>query len=449
MACIIFRVSRFYQVLRAIEERMRGLARIKLFYGWYIVVAGLVLAAYTGSIFAYGWTAFVNPIVATFGWSMAQLSLASSLRSIETGVFNPIWGVAVDRLSPRKLMLFGVISTTLGIFCLSQTRNLAMYYGGFLIMGLGSSLVTGILPQTVIARWFRRDIGKANGLFYMGVAIGGVLVPVVVKIIDKLSWQTTLLLTAIGFLVLGIPLSFVIRSRPEDYGLLPDGKAPDAAMGSRHVQLYDFGTTVKEALKMRAFWHLCVVALFQNATVSTIMLYTMPYLTSLGMDRSTASTVVMLYLLVSLFTRIPMGMLSDIFRKSYVIALSVGMMGVGLFLFWLIDGTSPLWVILLFAIVYGFGVSGMMPLWAPVLSEYFGTKNFGTIFGVTSIFIALASVASPPLAGWIYDTYHDYKVWWLVLVAFGILALIAILTIPRVQKRTEPVTTQVVPGRVN
>ncbi len=203
----------------------------KLFYGWYIVIAGLLLAAYNGAIFNYGWTAFVNPIVATFGWSMAQLSLASSLRSLETGVFNPIWGIAADRWSPRKLMLLGVMGTALGIFCLSQTRNLAMYYGGFLIVGLASSLVVGVVPITVISRWFKRDIGKANGLFYMGVGIGGVLIPVLVKIIDKLSWQTTLLYAAIGFLVLGIPLSLVFRSRPEYYGLLPDGKAADTAKG--------------------------------------------------------------------------------------------------------------------------------------------------------------------------------------------------------------------------
>ncbi len=419
--------------------------KFKLFYGWYIVAAGLLLAAYNASIFAYGWTAFVNPIAATFGWSMTQMSLASSLRGIETGVFNPIWGIAVDRWSPRKLMLFGVICSTLGIFCLSQTRNLAMYYGGFLIMGLGSSLVTGILPQTVIARWFRKGIGKANGVFAMGLGIGGVAVPLVVKIIDKLSWQTTLLYAAMGFLVLGIPLSFVTRSRPEDYGLLPDGKTTDVARRSRLISSSDFGTSVKEAVKMRAFWHLCVVSLFQYGATGTVQLYAMPYLTSLGMSRSTASTVVMLYTLVSLFTRMPMGMLSDIFRKSYMMAVSVALQGAGLFVFWLIGSTSPFWLILLFAIVYGVGLSGILALRVPVLQEYFGIKNFGSIFGLTSIFITVATVLFQPSAGWVYDTYHDYKVWWLAMVAFGVLALIAILTMPAAKKRTEPVTGQAVP----
>ncbi len=170
----------------------------KLFYGWYIVIAGLVLNTYNGLIFGYGWSAFVNPVAATFGWGMAQLSLATSLRSLETGVFNPVWGPIIDRWHPRKLMLFGLIFAALGTLCLSQTRNLLMFYGGFLILGLGSSLVTGILPVTVMARWFSKGIGKANGLFFIGAAISGVAAPLVVAAIDKLTWQTTLLYACAG-----------------------------------------------------------------------------------------------------------------------------------------------------------------------------------------------------------------------------------------------------------
>lgn len=417
-----------------------SLHEFNLFYGWYIVVAGFILAAFNAAIFAYGWSAFVNPLVTTFGWSMAQISLASSLRSMETGVFNPVWGIVVDRVSPRKLMLLGVVSTTAGMFCLSQTRNLPMFYGGFIILGLGSSLVSGILPQTIIARWFRKDIGKANGLFYMGAGLGGVSVPLIVALIDKFDWQKTLLYCAIAFTAVGIPLSFVIRSRPQNYGLLPDGRKPVLEDTKRGLS-DEYGTSVKEALKTQAFWHIAVVTLFQNATMSTVMLYAIPYLTASGIARSMASSIISLYTLVSLFGRMLLGTLSDYFRKSYVVAASVALQGIGLFLFWQVDGASPFWLILTFVIIYGIGLSGVMALRAPLLFEYFGTKNFGAIFGLTSIFITIGQMVSQPVAGWIYDTRHDYGVWWISLMIFAALALVSILTMPAAKKRVVEVPT--------
>ncbi|MDD5039095.1 MAG: MFS transporter, partial [Dehalococcoidales bacterium] len=409
--------------------------KIKLFYGWYIVAAGLVLAAYNSALFLYGWSAFVNPIIATFGWSMAQIALASSLRGAEAGVFNPIWGVASDRYSPKKLMRFGTIGTALGILFLSQTKNLFMYYAGFLIMGLGSSLVTSILPQTVIARWFRKDFGKASGLYAMGVGLGGVSVPLVVIVVDKLGWQTTLLYSAIIFLIVGLSLSFVFRSRPEDYGMFPDGKAPVAVSDSERGQSRDFGTSVREAIKTRAFWHIALVTFFQFTSNSVIMLHAIPYLTSMGITRTNAGAIVSLYTTLSLFMRIPMGMLSDVFKKSYVIAISLSLQITGIFIFWLISGSSPFWLRLLFGIAYGFGISGILPLRPPILREYFGTKNFGTIFALSSIFQTLATVISQPLVGWVYDTYHDYRISFLVIIALGVAALIAILTIPAAAPR--------------
>ena len=159
--------------------------KIKIFYGWYIVLSGAFLSFYFASIVGYGWTAFVTPIISTFGWSMAQVSLASSLRSLQIGVFSPLWGPVVDRYSPRWLMRLGVVCASVGLFCLSRMQTLIMYYIGFLLVGVGSSLVTGMLPLVVISRWFRKDIGKANGLFFMGVGFGGVVTPLVVTAIDR------------------------------------------------------------------------------------------------------------------------------------------------------------------------------------------------------------------------------------------------------------------------
>lgn len=415
--------------------------KIRLFYGWYIAIAAMVMAALYSAIVGYGWSAFVGPITATFGWGMTQIALASSLRSIETGVFNPVWGIVVDRFPARRLMLIGVICTSLALYSLSQMQNMLMFYSSFFIVGVGSSLVTGMLPLAVIARWFKKDIGKASGLFYMGNGIGGVAVSLVVFLIDKLGWQTTLLFGAIVFMALGIPLSFLFRNRPQDYGLPPDGKVSDHTMESTSLMSPDFGTSVWEALRMRFFWHFAFVTVFQNAAVGTVILYAIPYLTSVGMDRRTAGVVVSVFTFVSLFGRIPLGMLSDVFRKSYVVSLSIALQGTGIFLFWLTGlyvGNSPVWLMLLFAIAYGLGVGGVPTLRAPILKEYFGVKNFASIFGLTSIFMSIGMVGAPPLAGWIYDTYHDYRIWWVALASFGLLALIAMLTAPRPPRIVEP-----------
>src|SRR5512143_3789804 len=118
------------------------LMRLRLFYGWYIVFASLLVAAYFSAIFTYGWTAFIDPIRLSLGWSMTTISLASTLRGVESGIFNTMWGRAVDRLSPTRLMSFGVITTGVGILIVSLSKNpllnsVATYYLGFFVMGLG------------------------------------------------------------------------------------------------------------------------------------------------------------------------------------------------------------------------------------------------------------------------------------------------------------------------
>jgi MFS family permease len=235
-----------------------SLNKSRLFYGWYIVLAGLLLTTYYSAVFTYGWTSFVTPILATFGWSVTQLSLASTLRGIESGVFNPLWGAAIDKWPLRRLMVIGVVFSALGIFVISQASNLWMYYAGFLVMGIAASSATSMIPNTAISRWFRKDVGKANGLFYVGMGLGGVLIPLVTFLIDKFGWRETLLYAAIGLLIIGLPLSLVYRNRPEEYGLVPDGREIETKE-TRSKNLPDNEVEMRQVFRMRAFWYLAVV----------------------------------------------------------------------------------------------------------------------------------------------------------------------------------------------
>jgi len=326
-------------------------------------------------------------------------------------------------------MLIGVILYGLGIFCVSQANNLAMFYSGFLIIGLGNSLTIHMVPRTTVARWFNRDMGKANGMIAVGLGAGGALLPLLVIMIDAYGWQTSLFILAAGMWILGIPLSLIYRTRPEDYGLLPDGRPQDDVQTPGISKSYDFSTTVKEALKMRAFWHMGLAFMLQAVAIFAVTTHVMPYLASLGVARSTASLVVMFIPLASLPARLGFGWLADIFVKKYVAATACLLISAGSILFWLIDGSS-FGLMVAFVIIFGLGLGGITPLRPPLIREYFGTKRFGTILGLTGAFSMIGLVAGPPVAGWVYDNLGVYDPIWLILSGVAQVGAILMLSTP-------------------
>jgi len=399
----------------------------KIFFGWYIVAAALVLTTYNSAMFIYGFTAFLTPIAATFGWTFAQLSLASSIRGLETGALDPFIGMAADRWPAKRLIFIGIIILVLGIMFISQATNLAMYYVGFMIVGLGGAISITMVPTTVIARWFKGNIGKANGILAAGFAIGGLFAPLIVKGIDTFGWQNLMLYMAGGILILGLPLSFVFRNRPEDYGLLPDGKAPVDAKG---LSTYDLGMDRKQALKTRAFWYIGISQMFQMGAMQSVALHQMPYLTSLGLQRANAAVAITIFSLVGLIARLLYGFLADIFPKKYILAISNGIITAGLIVFGLLDGSSFTFVVL-FAVIYGIGAGGATPLRAPIIRDYFGVKHFGTIYGVLTLFMMFGGVVCAPLTGWVFDIRGVYDPIWFVYAGLTAMGTGLLLLLPR------------------
>jgi sugar phosphate permease len=409
-----------------------------MFYGWYIVAAITAIGIIVGGTTYYGFTAMVNPIAATMGWGYAQIALAMTLRGVESGVMNPIMGAVADRWPARRLVFLGITIISIGLLILSQVMSLSMFYLSFLIIGLGGSLGMQVVPAVVIARWFRRNTGKAFGVMAAGIGTGGFLVPVVTMMVDTYGWRPFLIGLAISVLIIGLPLSFVFRNKPEDYGLLPDGKLQDSLDDSRRIQTEDVSTGVKEALKTRAFWSIGIAFMLQTAGGSAVLLHIMPYLESVGIERSTASMVAMFLPIISIPSLLLFGWLSDIYRRTYIIATTMLLSSVGLFLLSIIDGSS-FSLIAGFIIVYGAGFGAQLSLRPPIIREYFGSKKFGSIFGLGSIFITIGAISTPPLAGWVFDTRDVYDPIWLVLSGVCMLGVILIFTLPRASKKSKPV----------
>jgi MFS family permease len=165
-----------------------------------------------------------------------------------------------------------------------------------------------------------------------------------------------------------------------------------------------------------------------------VVVHIMPYLTSLGMERANAAVVVTIVSVVTLAGRIPFGFLADIFTKKYVAAMSCGLITVALLIFWFIDGSSFV-LVLLFAVTFGIAGAGFVALRPPIVREYFGPKNFGTIYGLWAGFTMLGSVIGPPIAGWVFDTFGFYGPTWLVMSGLTMIGTVLLIIMPSISKK--------------
>ena len=403
----------------------------KIFYGWWIVLACFFIAFYVGGVIFYGVTAFFEPIREEFGWSYTQISFAASLRGLETGIFAPLVGFLVDRFGSRKLIFWGTITVGFGLILLSRTQSLAMFYGSFLLIAFGAGGCAAVVTMAAVANWFHKNVGIALGVMASGFGASGLMVPLIVQLIGVSGWRTTVIILGLGMWILGIPLSFVIRNRPEQYGYLPDGISPSDRMPNLENQ--DTGVKAveigfKEALKKRSFLYLIIVEAIRMMIVAAVIIHVMPYLSSLGLPRVTAGLVAGAIPLFSIIGRFGFGWLSDVFDKGYVMAWSFCIISLGMLAF---SYVQVIWVVFVFLLLFSPGYGGGMVLRGAILREYFGRNSFGKMIGITMGSASIGGIIGPTLAGWVFDTVGSYHVIWLVFCGLSSLAIYLALKIKR------------------
>lgn len=417
--------------------------RRKIFFGWWIVAGALILDLYIGGTFSIGFTAFFKPLVDEFGWSYFAVSLAASIRGIESGIGSPVAGFLADRYGPRRIALVGVSIMGLGFILLSYTHSLTMFYISFAVMAIGSSGASGVVMMTAVSNWFEKKISRAMGFMVAGYGAGGIMLILVVWLINSYGWRNALLVLGISTWVVCLPAALLLRHKPEQYGYLPDGKQPDNSPPPTPVQ----GTAVAkpaevksnnielspgEALKTSAFWLISLSMSVRLLMANAVGLHVMPYLIGIGFSQGVAATVAASTALISIVGRIGFGWLGDIMDKRKVIAIAYGLLGLGMLAF-VYANTG--WALVLFVVSFGVGNGGTVPLRASIQREYFGRSAFGSIQGLIIAAMTAGGVIGPALAGWIYDSTGAYTTAWLSFAALAGLAIPMILLTKRPVKR--------------
>lgn len=403
-----------------------------MFFGWYVVGASLLTALYVGGAVFYGFTTVFEPIANEMGWSYTRIALGPSLLGVEAGLLAPLLGVFADRWGPRRLISGGAVLTASGLFLLSRTTSLGMFYGALALMAVGISCCTMTVLMTAVTNWFHRRVGLASGIAVSGFGFGGLLIPVMVKLIDVYDWRTTLTILAVGMVVLILPLSLLFRHKPEQYGYAPDGAVPqppnsDGSIPPVQSVDVDVEIRVRTALKSRTFWQLALAYTVQVLLVSSIVTHVMPYLSSIGIGRSMATVVATAVPLISIVGRFGLGWLGDRVNRRVMAAVAFGMMGLGSLCFAL-AGTAGTWLLVFFLLLFGIGYGGGNSLRPSLGREYFGRASFGTIFGLIIGVNMLGGLSGPPLAGWVYDTWGTYRSTWFVFAGLAVVALCLVVS---------------------
>ena len=396
----------------------------RVFYGWWITLACSLIGLYVAGAIFFGFTAFFEPIAAEFSWSYTQISFAVSLRGLEMGIFAPLVGFLADYFGPRKVLFGGAITTGAGLILLGQTQSLAMFYGAFVLLAFGAGGCTSVVTMTAVANWFRKKAGIALGVVGSGIGAGGLMVLPIVRLIDLYQWRTTLIILGLGMWAIGIPLSLVIRNRPEHYGYLPDGEVAGTSGQSHKIQDKGVEIGLKQALKMRTFLYLNLVEAVRMMTIIAVFTHIMPYLSSVGMPRTTAGMVAAAIPLIGIIGRFGFGWLGDIYDKKHMMAVTIGLIIFGMLA---LSFVHMRWMIIPFLILYSLGHGGSMVIRAAIVREYFGRDSFGKMLGIIMGSASIGGIIGPTLAGWSYDTWGSYRPIWHVF--WGLLSIAIILTL--------------------
>jgi sugar phosphate permease len=408
----------------------------QVFYGWWIaVVSGLVMVVATVPLF-HAMSVWAVAVESQFGWSRLQLGAALAFTRVEGGIMGPVEGYLTDKFGTRRMVLIGMLICGCGWLLFSQVKNLWMFYVAYLIMAMGQGLGSWLPTMTVINHWFIKNRAMAMGVSNMISRAGAlILVPGIAYLIDpeqsRLGWSLTAGIIGVTTLVLAFPISRLIRDRPSQYGLFPDGienktslivDSSQALGNALEDNSDDF--TAMEAIKTPVFWFIAFGHGFTSMIILAMFSHLGLMIKDLGFSITTTGQIVSVYIFVALIFQLVGGYAGDHMPKN-----------IALFIFSTIQAFSVLILLfahsygslVLFGILFGMGFGGRNPLTVAIRGDYFGRNSFGKILGISTVPMNVLLLISPLMAGWIKDETGSYDMAILILAGFSMLGAIMFL----------------------
>jgi MFS family permease len=392
------------------------MAQRRVFYGWIIVGAGVVVACMgLGAMFSLG--VFLKPMSESMGWSRTGISTAALLNWIFMGMGSFFWGALSDRIGTRAVVLCGGALLGVGMVSASQAATLGQFQLLFGVI-VGFAVGSFYAPMTaVVMRWFTRRRSLAVALVSSGIGLGTLTVgPLARAIVDAYDWRLAMLVIGDLCWLTVIPAALLVRTPPA-----PAPGATPAETAGAHGREY----TAAQALSTPQFWAIALTHFACCAAHSGPIFHMVTHAIDRGVAPLTAATVLGVSGLASVFGRVTCGVLADRYGVKQTLLVGLGIQAVSVFLYLFTNATSAFYVL---ALVFGLSYGGVMPLYAILVREYFGERIVGAAYGAVFLVSTLGMALGSWSGGWFYDAFGSYLWLYVGSTAIGIGAIAIALT---------------------
>ncbi len=391
-------------------------------YGWVIVFAGLVI-----SLCMYGviesFAIMFKPIAEQFTWDRGTVSVASMISWTSFGISSLICGRLSDRFGSKWVIITGGLFFVAGTFLMSQVQSLWQLYVYFgVVLAIGRS-ATGVPMVALVTKWFVKRQGLALAIAQSQNVGSAVFAPLAVFLLAHNDWRWSYIWLGVITLIV-LPLSMLMRDKKiEPTGAQKSG----SALKYDPVHVSAPGMTLGEAMRTRAFWTLNLMVLGCCMCHSCILLHGFNHMTDVGVLESVAARVVMLMAVFGMVGKIINGLLADRIGAKWAIALFLGLQAV-MIPFFIEARQAPSFYS--WAILFGLGFGGPMPVYAMLFREYFGTRAIGTILGAFFMVASIGMGSGGMMGGLLHSEFGDYVVPFLTSTSTGTIAALLALTLP-------------------
>ncbi len=428
---------------------MRNQIRLPFFYGWIIVVVTFVTMA-IGVNARTAFSLFFPPIIDEFGWERGVTAGAFSFGFLVSAAVSPLIGRLMDRAGPRAVMELGVALMGSGLLLAPLTTEPWHLYLTIGVMVGAGSVCLGYSGQSLfLPNWFIRRRGLAMGLAFAGVGIGSMtLLPWVQLMIEQTGWRTAC--TAMGILVVVVlaPINLLLRKRPEDIGLEPDGDAAPSASSAKPISnIVDplwAGTdwTLRRALRTARFWWISLGYFAGLYIWYAVQVHQTKYLLDIGFSPGVAVWALGAVSLLGIPGQIWLGHLSDRVGREWIWTAACAGFAICFAALIALKSVPSLMLVYLMVVAQGALGYGLTSIMGAVVLEIFQGKHFGSIFGMVMLAALAGGAAGPWLTGFLHDLTGSYTVAFAIGVGVSGLSALAIWM-------ASPGTVRAVTGRVH